>query len=174
MLRPLSLEFFWTLPTISFSMSERLRPPSFRTSPKPWDKERESNLRELWQKAWLGVASRTEVDIDDPVTQANSHVAGILAGAALARLGKRTLRPQSGIPSSVRPYFDPIARCQDGHLGRVRLTASLNRLFTIDPEWTDAVLVHRLNPRSGLFGSPGYVGRDSRGRRPSGPPFSPP
>ena len=111
-----------------------------------WDKERESSIRALWERAWLGTSNRIELDIDDPVTQALNHVAGILAGAALVRLGKHTLRPRSGLSSSVRPYFDTIAKCQDGHLGRVRLTASLNRLFTIDPEWTEETLVHRLDP----------------------------
>ena len=111
-----------------------------------WDEERESSIRALWERAWLGTSNRIELDIDDPVTQALNHVAGILAGAALARVGKHTLRPGSGLSSSVRPYFDTIAKCQDGHLGRVRLTASLNRLFSIDPEWTEETLVHRLDP----------------------------
>ena len=111
-----------------------------------WDKERESSIRSLWERAWLGTSDPTEIDIDDPVTQALNHVAGILAGAALARLGKHTLRPRSGLSSSLRPYFDAVAKCQDGHLGRVRLTASLNRLFTIDPEWTEEALVQRLDP----------------------------
>ena len=114
-----------------------------------WDKERESSIRPLWEKAWLGTSNRIELDNDDAVTQALNHVGGILAGAALARLGEHTLRPQSGLSSSLRPYFDTIAKCQDGHLGRVRLTASLNRLFTIDPEWTEEALVQRLDPDVG-------------------------
>jgi len=111
-----------------------------------WDKNRESSIRAVWERAWLGASNRTEHDSDDPVSQALNHVAGILAEAALARVGKHAHGPQSGLSSSVRPYFDTIARCREGHLGRVRLTTSLNRLFTIDPEWTEEALVRRLNP----------------------------
>ena len=111
-----------------------------------WDKNRESSIRAVWERAWLGTSNRIEHDSDDPVTQALNHVAGILAEAALARVGKHAHGPQSGLSSSVRPYFDTIARCREGHLGRVRLTTSLNRLFRIDPEWTEEALVRRLNP----------------------------
>ena len=70
----------------------------------------------------------------------------MLAEAALFRLWKHTPRHQTGLPSSVRPYFDAIAVGPDGHFGRVLLAARLNPLFAIDPEWTGEALVRRLDP----------------------------
>lgn len=53
---------------------------------------------------------------------------------------------QSGIPSSVRFYFDTIATSPDAHPGRVLLAARLNFLFAVDPKWTEKRLIRRLDP----------------------------
>ncbi len=111
-----------------------------------WDTDREPDFRALWENAWLGARQETELDVNNPVTRALNHVSGMLAEAALFRLRKHTPRPQMGLPSSVRSYFDTIAEGPDGHFGRVLLAARLNLLFAIDPEWTGGALVRRLNP----------------------------
>ena len=113
---------------------------------KAWDGDREPDFRSLWEKAWLGAAQGTEINVDDPVTHALNHVSGMLAEAALFRLWMHTPQPQTGLLSSVRPYFDAVAEGPDGHFGRVLLAARVNPLYAIDPEWTEGALVRRLDP----------------------------
>lgn len=111
-----------------------------------WDSERESEFRVLWKKTWIRAASGVSIDNADPVTRALNHVSGKLAEAAVFRLSKHEPLPQSGLPSSVRFYFDTIASSPDAHPGRVLLAARLNFLFTVDPKWTEMQLVRRLDP----------------------------
>ena len=111
-----------------------------------WDSERESEFRVLWEKTWISAASGVSIDNADPVTQALNHVSGKLAEAAIFRLSKHEPLAQSGLPSSVRFYFDTIATSPDAHPGRVLLAARLNFLFTVDPKWTEMELVRRLDP----------------------------
>ena len=111
-----------------------------------WDSERESEFRVLWEKTWNGAATGVSIDNADPVTQALNHVSGKLAEAAIFRLSMHEPLAQSGLPSSVRFYFDTIATGPDAHPGRVLLAARLNFLFTVDPKWTEMELVRRLDP----------------------------
>ncbi len=111
-----------------------------------WDRGREPEFRVLWERAWPSAASGVEIDNVDPVTRALNHVSGKLAEAAIFRLSKHEAQFQSGLPSSVRPYFDSIATSPDAHPGRVLLAAQLNFLFAIDPTWTEQQLIHRLDP----------------------------
>ena len=111
-----------------------------------WDRGRESEFRALWEKAWTSAASGVEIDNVDPVTRALNHASGKLAEAAIYRLSKHEAQFQSGLPPSVRPYFDSIATSPDAHPGRVLLAARLNFLFAIDPMWTEKQLIRRLDP----------------------------
>lgn len=111
-----------------------------------WDSERESEFRVLWERTWISAASGGSIGNADPVTRALNHVAGKLAEAAIFRLSKHEPLPQSGLPSSVRFYFDTIATSPDAHPGRVLLAARLDFLFTVDPKWTEMELVRRLDP----------------------------
>ena len=85
-------------------------------------------------------------DNNDPVSHAINHGVGKLAEAALFRLWEYEPPPQSGLPSSVRFYFDTIATSSDGHPGRVVLVSRLNFLFAIDPRWTEKHLIRPLDP----------------------------
>ena len=111
-----------------------------------WDRGRESEFRVLWDKTWTNAASEVSIDNADPVTRALNQVSGKLAEAALLRLWKHEPPPQSGLPSSVRFYFDTIATSPDTHPGRVLLAARLDFLFAIDPTWTEMALIRRLDP----------------------------
>lgn len=111
-----------------------------------WGSERESEFRVLWDKTWTNAGSEVSIDNADPVTRARNQVSGKLAEAALLRLWKHEPPPQSGLPSSVRFYFDTIATSPDAHPGRVLLAARLNFLFAIDPTWTEMQLIRRLDP----------------------------
>ena len=111
-----------------------------------WDSERESDFRVLWRRTWISTASGSSIGNADPVTRALNHVSGKLAEAAIFRLSKHEPLPQSGLPSSVRFYFDTIATSPDAHPARVLLAARLNFLFTVDPKWTEMELVRRLDP----------------------------
>ena len=111
-----------------------------------WDSGRESEFRVLWKKAWISAASDVGSDNGDAVSHAINHGVGKLAEAALFRLWKHEPPPQSGLPASVRFYFDTIAASSEGHPGRVILASRLNVLFAIDPTWTEMALIGRLDP----------------------------
>ena len=111
-----------------------------------WDRGRESEFRVLWEKAWISATIDVGSDNNDPVSHAINHGAGKLAEAALFRLWEYEPPPQSGLPSSVRFYFDTIATSSNGHPGRVVLASRLNLLFAIDPRWTETQLIRRLDP----------------------------
>ena len=117
-----------------------------RAIAQAWDRGRESEFRVLWEKAWISAAIDVGSDNNDPVSHAINHGVGKLAEAALFRLWKHEPPPQSGLPSSVRFYFDMIATSSDGHPGRVVLVSRLNFLFAIDPRWTEKQLIRRLDP----------------------------
>ena len=110
-----------------------------------WDRGRESEFRVLWEKAWISAAIDVGSDNNDPVSHAINHGVGKLAEAALFRLWEYEPPPQSGLPPSVRFYFDTIATSSDGHPGRVVLVSRLNFLFAIDSRWTEKQLIHRLD-----------------------------
>ena len=116
-----------------------------RAIAQAWDRGRESEFRVLWEKAWISAASDVGSDNNDPVSHAINHGVGKLAEAALFRLWEYEPPPQSGLPSSVRFYFDTIAPSSDGHPGRVVLVSRLNFLFAIDPTWTEQQLIRRLD-----------------------------
>ena len=109
--------------------------------------DREQEWGALWARVWSGVDKTKPPigDLDDLLTEALNHPAGILAEAALARLWKYEQENAEGLPPAVRPYFDAIDADRDGHLGRVMLATRLYRLFAIDPEWTREHLLSRLS-----------------------------
>ena len=111
-----------------------------------WDMERESEFQGLWKKSWISAANDVGSDHNDPISHAINHGVGKLAEAALFRLWRHEPLPQSGLPSSVRPYLDSIATSPDAHPGRVLLAAQLNFLFAVDPGWTEKQLIRRLDP----------------------------
>ena len=110
--------------------------------------DRENELRVLWERAWSGVdKTRPQVsDLDDLLTEALNHSAGMLAEAALVRLWKYEPKPGEGLPPPVQPYFNAIDSDPVGHLGRVMLATRLYHLFAIDPEWAREHLLSRLSP----------------------------
>ena len=110
--------------------------------------ERETEVRELWTKAWTGKGQSEPqtVDIGEPLTEALNHPAGKLAEAALTRLRKYEPRTGEGIPTGVRPYFEAISKDRDGQLGRVMLATRLYYLFVIDPDWATEHIIVRLSP----------------------------
>jgi len=99
----------------------------------------------LWNKAWAAAGLKPDIDHNDPLTTALNHAAGKLADAALNRLWKYSPEAGSGLPNAVRHYFDMVVADQTGHLGRVMLMPRLHQLFSIDPQWTKAHLINRLN-----------------------------
>ncbi len=110
--------------------------------------DRENELRVLWGRAWSGVdKTKPQVsDLDDLLTEALNHSAGMLAEAALVRLWKYELKSGEGLPSPLRPYFDTIGTDPAGHIGRVMLATRLYHLFALDPKWAREHLIARLGP----------------------------
>ena len=110
--------------------------------------DRENELRVLWERAWSGVdKTKPQVsDLDDLLTEALNHSAGMLAEAALVRLWKYELKSGEGLPSPLRPYFETIGTDPAGHVGRVILTTRLYHLFALDPKWAREHLIARLSP----------------------------
>lgn len=140
------LEVLSSAPDDLFAKTATAVADSLRGIGDAWDSERESEFRVLWEKTWINAANGIGIDNADPVTRALNHVSGKLAEAAIFRLSKHEPLPQSGLPSSVRFYFDTIATSPDAHPGRVLLAARLNYLFTVDPKWTERELVRRFDP----------------------------
>jgi len=110
--------------------------------------DREQEFQVLWLRAWSGVSKTYSQigDLDDLLTEALNHSAGILAEAALVRLWKYEPKTGAGFPAQVRPYFDAIDDDPEGHLGRVMLATRLYHLFAVDPIWTREHLLSRLSP----------------------------
>ena len=110
--------------------------------------DREQELRALWEQVWSSVGKTYSPvdDLDDVLTQALNHSAGILAEAALVRLWKYEPKTGEGLPPPVRPYFDAIDSDPEGRLARVMLATRLYPLFSIDPKWTREHLLSRLSP----------------------------
>lgn len=101
----------------------------------------EDTFRELWNKAWSAVASESDVDTDDVLTQALNSAAGRLAEAAFNRLWKYQPEAGKGLPEPVSSYFQSVAASNAGRLGRVMLAAKLSNLFAIAPDWTSRSLL---------------------------------
>ena len=110
--------------------------------------EREAEFSGLWMKAWIGKKpGGTDAAYEtNPLTTALNHPAGILAEAALTRLGKNNFQAGGEIPNTIRPYFEEIGMDREGHLGRVMLMTRLQYLFWIDRDWTKEHLIIRLEP----------------------------
>ena len=111
--------------------------------------DREEALKQLWTKAWDGLAKTDPVpivDSENPITDALNHPAGKLAEVAMIRLQKYGPRVGDGLRAPVRPYFDAVAAAPHGHLGRVMLTTRLPYLFALDQEWAKRWLIPLLDP----------------------------
>ena len=112
-------------------------------------KEREGEIRELWERIWTAVGVRRPaaiLDSDDLLNDALGDPAGTLADTALSRLGKHEPKVGEGLPEAVRPYFDAIAADPGGHAGRIMLAKGLAYLFVVDPVWVRERMIPLMDP----------------------------
>jgi hypothetical protein len=102
---------------------------------------------------------------EDMVHAAINHPTGKLTDGLLRLLFKRGVKDQSGLPEDIEPIFTRICDTRSVHLrhGRVILAAHLNKLFQIDPAWTEKSILPLLdwdnNPHEAVGAWQGFLWR---------------
>ena len=112
-----------------------------------WGIDREADISILWGKTWNGIESFNieKTHVDDVLNKSLNHTAGKLSEIALIRLSKYGPKLNTGIPASVRHYFDKIITAPNGHLGRAMLAMRLYHLFAIDRDWVRGEMIPLLD-----------------------------
>ena len=125
---------------ITDSLSKWLRDESKRLNPKC-----EETYWILFDLLWRSALLRP-ADVDDPVNDAINHPVGILTQSLIQRLAEKA-GGNDRLPIELRPYFNQIAEGEDNVyiLARVMLASELPYLHSIDPDWTQAKLISRLD-----------------------------
>jgi hypothetical protein len=103
-------------------------------SPEPksfWD---------VWNLLWVGAESVPEHEDQDAVNMALNHPCGRLVEVVFERLGKRSLKRNSGLPIEVLSCIQTVVS-SPRNAGRVMLASRLHYLFWIDPNWTKQYLL---------------------------------